>query len=48
MSFPGWRELLPEYLTRLDAGTGAFEAQVRGRGADFAARRSRIRRAAAW
>src|SRR5271165_86015 len=22
MSFPGWRQLLPEYLTRLDAGTG--------------------------
>ena len=24
MSFPGWRELLPDYLTRLDAGTGGF------------------------
>lgn len=35
MSFPGWRELLPEYLTRLDAGTGAFQALVRGRGADI-------------
>ncbi|HUE11123.1 MAG TPA: YhdP family protein, partial [Steroidobacteraceae bacterium] len=32
MSFPGWRELLPEYLTRLDAGTGAFEVVARGRG----------------
>ncbi len=32
--FPGWRELLPEYLTRLDAGTGAFQALVNGRGAD--------------
>ena len=34
MSFPGWRELLPDYLTRLDAGTGAFQALVSGRGAD--------------
>jgi len=34
MQFPGWRELLPEYLTRLDAGTGAFQALVNGRGAD--------------
>ncbi len=34
MNFPGWRELLPEYLTRLDAGTGAFQAMLRGRGAD--------------
>jgi uncharacterized protein (TIGR02099 family) len=34
MHFPGWRELLPEYLTRLDAGTGAFQALVNGRGAD--------------
>jgi len=32
MSFPGWRELLPDYLTRLDAGTGAFELVARGRG----------------
>jgi len=35
MSFPGWRELLPEYLTRLDAGTGSFRAHATGRGADF-------------
>ena len=34
MHFSGWRELLPEYLTRLDAGTGAFQALVSGRGAD--------------
>jgi len=34
MSFPGWRELLPDYLTRLDAGTGGFQALVSGRGAD--------------
>jgi uncharacterized protein (TIGR02099 family) len=32
MSFPGWRELLPGYLTRLDAGTGAFELVAQGRG----------------
>jgi uncharacterized protein (TIGR02099 family) len=36
MSFPGWRELLPEYLTRLDAGTGGFEAQMAGRGSTLA------------
>jgi uncharacterized protein (TIGR02099 family) len=35
MHFPGWRELLPEYLTRLDAGTGAFRALASGRGADI-------------
>ena len=35
MSFPGWRELLPEYLTRLDAGTGTFRAQAAGKGADL-------------
>jgi uncharacterized protein (TIGR02099 family) len=35
MSFPGWRELLPEYLTRLDAGTGSFRAHAAGKGADF-------------
>ena len=32
MSFPGWRQLLPEYLTRLDAGTGGFELLASGRG----------------
>jgi uncharacterized protein (TIGR02099 family) len=35
MSFLGWRQLLPDYLTRLDAGTGAFQALVSGRGADL-------------
>ncbi|HTV94505.1 MAG TPA: YhdP family protein [Steroidobacteraceae bacterium] len=35
MSFPGWRELLPQYLTRLDAGTGAFQALVSGTGASI-------------
>jgi len=34
MQFPGWRELLPEYLTRLDEGTGAFQALANGRGAE--------------
>jgi len=45
MSFPGWRQLLPEYLTRLDAGTGGFEILASGQGPtlaratlDFAAR----------
>jgi uncharacterized protein (TIGR02099 family) len=28
--FPGWRLLLPEYLSRLDAGSGAFELAARG------------------
>jgi uncharacterized protein (TIGR02099 family) len=33
VSFPGWRHLLPEYLERLDKGTGAFQTTARGRGA---------------
>ena len=33
VSFPGWRLLLPEYLERLDAGTGAFQTAARGHGA---------------
>jgi uncharacterized protein (TIGR02099 family) len=36
ISFPGWREFLPEYLTRLDAGTGAFAIQAQGRGTSLA------------
>ena len=32
MSFAGWRELLPEYLTKLNAGTGAFELLAHGQG----------------
>lgn len=32
VSFPGWRRLLPEYLERLDAGTGAFQTAARGHG----------------
>ena len=31
--FPGWRHLLPEYLERLDEGTGAFQTTAHGRGA---------------
>jgi uncharacterized protein (TIGR02099 family) len=30
VSFPGWRSLLPEYLSRLDAGSGAFELAANG------------------
>jgi uncharacterized protein (TIGR02099 family) len=33
VSFPGWRLLLPEYLERLDAGTGAFQTAAHGHGA---------------
>jgi uncharacterized protein (TIGR02099 family) len=32
VSFPGWRLLLPEYLSRLDAGSGAFELAASGTG----------------
>jgi uncharacterized protein (TIGR02099 family) len=32
ISFPGWRLLLPEYLNRLDAGSGAFSLTARGAG----------------
>ncbi|HME39530.1 MAG TPA: YhdP family protein [Steroidobacteraceae bacterium] len=32
ISFPGWRLLLPEYLSRLDAGTGEFELTANGTG----------------
>jgi uncharacterized protein (TIGR02099 family) len=32
ISFAGWRLLLPEYLSRLDAGTGAFVLSARGAG----------------
>jgi uncharacterized protein (TIGR02099 family) len=32
ISFPGWHQLLPEYLSRLDAGNGAFEMAARGKG----------------
>jgi uncharacterized protein (TIGR02099 family) len=36
MAFVGWRKLLPEYLTRLDAGTGAFQALMQGNGSTLA------------
>jgi uncharacterized protein (TIGR02099 family) len=36
MSFPGWRQLFPEYLTRLDAGSGAFELLASGQGPTLA------------
>jgi uncharacterized protein YhdP len=32
ISLPGWRLLLPEYLNRLDAGTGAFSLTAGGTG----------------
>ena len=32
ISFSGWRLLLPEYLNRLDAGSGAFELTASGTG----------------
>ncbi len=32
ISFPGWRLLLPEYLSRLDAGSGAFSLTASGAG----------------
>ena len=32
ISLPGWRLLLPEYLNRLDAGTGAFSLTASGTG----------------
>src|SRR5579859_6189127 len=35
MLFSGWRQLLPSYLTRLDAGTGTFHAVAVGKGAEL-------------
>jgi uncharacterized protein (TIGR02099 family) len=32
ISFPGWRLLLPEFLSRLDAGSGAFNLAASGTG----------------
>ena len=37
ISFPGWRLLLPEYLSTLDAGSGAFDLSSRGHGRTLAA-----------
>src|ERR1700694_3878858 len=36
ISFAGWRLLLPELLSRLDAGSGAFELAARGTGRTLA------------
>jgi uncharacterized protein (TIGR02099 family) len=33
ISFPGWHQLLPEFLSHLDAGIGAFEVAALGEGA---------------
>jgi uncharacterized protein (TIGR02099 family) len=35
ISFPGWHQLLPDYLGNLDAGTGAIEVAAVGRGAQL-------------
>jgi uncharacterized protein (TIGR02099 family) len=35
LALAGWRELLPQYLTRLDGGTGGFDLAASGRGADI-------------
>ncbi|HXP65822.1 MAG TPA: hypothetical protein VN815_10135, partial [Steroidobacteraceae bacterium] len=32
ISFPGWHRLLPEYLGKLDSGTGAFDIAAKGSG----------------
>jgi uncharacterized protein (TIGR02099 family) len=32
ISFPGWRQLLPGYLSNLDSGGGAFELAANGQG----------------
>ncbi|HEY2782203.1 MAG TPA: YhdP family protein [Steroidobacteraceae bacterium] len=36
VSFPGWRKLLPEYLSNLDSGTGAFDLAANGAGTTLA------------
>ena len=37
ISFPGWRLALPEFLSRLDEGSGAFQIAARGSGRTLAA-----------
>jgi uncharacterized protein (TIGR02099 family) len=32
ISFPGWRQFLPEYLANLDSGRGAFDMSASGQG----------------
>jgi uncharacterized protein (TIGR02099 family) len=36
IAFPGWRRLLPEYLSNLESGTGSFEVTAFGQGLDLA------------
>lgn len=36
ISFPGWRQLFPDYLGSLDAGTGAFELAASGQNRSLA------------
>src|SRR6266403_423368 len=35
LSLSGWRQLLPQYLTKLDGGTGGFDVALHGRGAEL-------------
>lgn len=35
ISFPGWHQLLPQYLANLDAGTGSFELAAQGLGPEL-------------
>jgi uncharacterized protein (TIGR02099 family) len=36
ISFPGWHKFLPEYLGKLDSGSGAFDIAALGRGVTLA------------
>ncbi len=36
VSFAGWRQFMPEYLTNLNAGEGNFDLSASGRGAELA------------
>ncbi len=44
ISFPGWHKFLPETLSNLDSGNGAFDIAALGQGATPCARRCRFRR----
>jgi uncharacterized protein (TIGR02099 family) len=35
LALSGWRELLPQYLTKLEGGTGGFDVAAHGRGAEL-------------
>jgi uncharacterized protein (TIGR02099 family) len=36
ISFPGWHQLLPDYLSNLESGSGAFEIAAGGQGQELA------------